>query len=285
MRAAVVANPARPGVEDTLRAVVKGLAERGWRAAVEAEWLERGGIDADSLEWSDLAADLVVTLGGDGTLLHAVRQLGARPVPIFGVNLGGLGFLTATPAETLWERLDPALDGSGPIVRRMTLAAEVMRDGAAGPRHHALNDAVVHKGGGGSRVLRLALAIDGDAVGAYTSDGLILSTPTGGTGYSLSAGGPLLSPDLDAMIVTPICAHTLAIRPIVTGADQAIEVTVERATDHAFLVVDGQVEEPLATGDVVRIRKGDYRVALAGIDAGSYFAALRQKLMWGGRAN
>jgi NAD+ kinase len=285
MRAAVVANPARPGVEDTLRAVVSGLAERGWRAAVEAEWLARGEIDADPLEWSDLAADLVVTLGGDGTLLHAVRQLGARPVPIFGVNLGGLGFLTATPVETLWERLDPALDGRGPIARRMTLSAEVARDGAAPVRHHALNDAVVHKGGGGSRVLRLALAIDGVPVGSYPSDGLIVSTPTGGTGYSLSAGGPLLSPDLDAMIVTPICAHTLAIRPIVTGAEQTIEVRVERATDHAFLVVDGQVEEPLATGAVVRIRSGDYRVALAGIDAGSYFAALRQKLMWGGRAN
>lgn len=293
MRAAVVANPARPGVEDALRTVVDGLAERGWRSAVDPAWLARTTIDADPIDWNDLTAELVVTLGGDGTLLHAVRELADRPIPVFGVNLGGLGFLTASRVDTLWERLDSALRGAGPVARRMTLAAEVVRDGAkpgrhhgAEPvRHHALNDAVVHKGGSGSRVLRLALVVDGDAVGSYPSDGLILSTPTGATGYSLSAGGPLLAPDLDAMIVTPICAHTLAIRPIVIGADQTIEVTVEQSTDHAFLVVDGQVEEPLVTGDTVRVRKGDYRVALAGIDAGTYFAALREKLMWGGRAD
>jgi NAD+ kinase len=285
MRAVVVANPARPGVVDALRAVVDGLAERGWRSAVDSAWLARTTIDADPIDWNDLGAELVVTLGGDGTLLHAVRELADRPIPVFGVNLGGLGFLTATRVDTLWKRLEPALRGEGPVAQRMTLVAEVVRDGAAPVRHHALNDAVVHKGGSGSRVLRLALVVDGDAVGSYPSDGLILSTPTGATGYSLSAGGPLLAPDLDAMIVTPICAHTLAIRPIVIGADQTIEVRVEQSTDHAFLVVDGQVEEPLVTGDTVRVRKGDYRVALAGIDAGTYFEALREKLMWGGRAD
>jgi NAD+ kinase len=285
MKAAVVANPARPGVGEAMCMLVDGLAARGWSAAVDPQWLARGTVAADPLDWNDIAADLVVTLGGDGTLLYAVRELAARPVPVFGVNLGGLGFLTATSLDRLWERLDVALAGKGPRASRMTLAAEVVRGGDPVSRHHALNDAVVHKGGSGSRVLWLTLAIDRDEVGSYPSDGLILSTPTGATGYSLSAGGPLVVPDLDALIVTPICAHTLAIRPIVTAAEQTIEVRVDRMTEAAFLVLDGQIEVPLDIGDLVRVTRGEHRVTLAGIDQEAYFHALREKLMWGGRGN
>lgn len=285
MKAAVVANPARPGVGETVRMLVDGLAARGWSAAVDPQWLARKTVDADPLDWEDLAADIVVTLGGDGTLLHAVRELAARPVPVFGVNLGGLGFLTATTLDCLWERLDLALAGKLPLASRMTLAAEVERGGATVARHHALNDAVVHKGGSGSRVLWLSLAIDREEIGSYPSDGLILSTPTGATGYGLSAGGPLVVPNLDALIVTPICAHTLAIRPIVTAADQTIEVRIDRLTEAAFLVLDGQIEEPLDTGDIVRVTQGEHRVTLAGIDQATYFHSLREKLMWGARGN
>ncbi len=285
MKAAVVANPARPGIEQVLRDVVTGLAERGWDPVVDGRWNTGGAALAPPLDWNDPDLGFVVTLGGDGTLLHAVRALGSRSLPVFGVNLGGLGFLTATTFEGMWQRLEPALVGEGPMARRMTLAAEVVRGDVVGPARHALNDAVVHKGGSGARVLRLALFIEGDMVGAYPSDGLILSTPTGGTGYSLSAGGPLLVPDLEALIVTPICAHTLAIRPIVTPAERTIEVRIERATENAFLIMDGQVEDPLATGDVVRVRKGEHVVTLAGIDEESYYDALRRKLMWGGRAD
>ena len=285
MRAAVAANPARSGVEDVVRSVVTGLAERGWRAAVDAQWLERLELDADSLDWNDPALDFVVTLGGDGTLLHAVRELAERTVPVFGVNMGGLGFLTAATMDTLWERLDPALAGKGPVSERMTLVAEVVRGGSAGQTHRGLNDAVVHKGGEGSRVLRLTLSVEGEEVGSYPSDGLILSTPTGATGYSLSAGGPLLVPDQEALVATPICAHTLAIRPIVVRADRTVEIRVERTTENAFLVVDGQVVEPLGAGDVVRVRRGRHTVRLAGIDEASYFQALREKLMWGGRGD
>ena len=283
-RVAVVANPARPGVGAALGALVRELAARGCRAAVEPELAERYRIEADPLAWDRLSAGLVITLGGDGTLLRAVRMLDGRPVPLFGVNLGGLGFLTATGLENLWPRLDDALAGRAPTESRMTLAAEVLREGRAIARHHALNEAVVHKGGTGSRVIRLGVTIDQAEVGAYLSDGLILSTPTGATGYSLSAGGPLVVPDHDAIVVAPICAHSLAIRPIVTRGDARIEVRVEKATERMFLVMDGQIEEPLSDDDVVRVRRGDHRVTLVGTEPAAYFERLRTKLLWGARS-
>lgn len=263
---------------------MEGLAARGRRAQLEPELVRRGNLDVEPLDWKTLTAGLVITLGGDGTLLRAARLLGGRDVPIFGVNLGGLGFLTAAAQDDLWDRLDPALRGEAPTSRRMTLAAEVVRGERVLARHHVLNDAVVHKGGRGSRVLRLRLAIGGDDVGAYLSDGLILSTPTGATGYSLSAGGPLVVPELEVVVVAPICAHTLAIRPIVIQGDAPIEVRIEKATEMMHLVLDGQIEEPLMVGDVVRVRRGPHAVTLAGLDNGRYFEKLRRKLMWGGRA-
>jgi NAD+ kinase len=281
---AVVANPARPGLDQALGSLVEGLAARGRRAQLEPELVRRGNLDVEPLDWKTLTAGLVITLGGDGTLLRAARLLGGRDVPIFGVNLGGLGFLTAAAQDDLWDRLDPALRGEAPTSRRMTLAAEVVRGERVLARHHVLNDAVVHKGGRGSRVLRLRLAIGGDDVGAYLSDGLILSTPTGATGYSLSAGGPLVVPELEVVVVAPICAHTLAIRPIVIQGDAPIEVRIEKATEMMHLVLDGQIEEPLMVGDVVRVRRGPHAVTLAGLDNGRYFEKLRRKLMWGGRA-
>ena len=283
-RVAVVANPARPGVGLALVAVVSELTARGCRAAVEPDLAARLDVEADPLDWDRLSAALVVTLGGDGTLLRAVRMLNGRPVPLFGINMGGLGFLTASGVENLWPRLDEALAGRAPSESRMTLAAEVVREGQVVARHHALNDAVVHKGGTGSRVVRLGVSIDRAEVGAYLSDGLILSTPTGATGYSLSAGGPLVVPDHDAIVVAPICAHSLAIRPIVTAGDARIEVRVEKATEKMFLVMDGQIEEPLSDDDVVRVGRGDHRVTLVGTEPAAYFERLRTKLMWGARS-
>jgi len=279
--AAVVANPARPGVMEYVRLVVDALDARGWRSALDPRLVDRGSLPHPTIDWDRLEADLVLTLGGDGTLLYAARQLAGRMVPIFGINLGGLGFLTAAEPATFDARLDAALDGGGPAMDRLTLATEVVRGGAVRERHHVLNDAVVHKGGT-MRVLRLVLSIDGAEVGAYPADGLILSTPTGSTGYNLSAGGPLVVPDLDVVVVTPICAHTLAIRSIVAAADQVFEVRVERG-EGMNLVLDGQVEIPLDAKDVVRVTRGEHRVRLLGIDTARYFARLREKLSWGGR--
>jgi NAD+ kinase len=282
-RAAVVANPRRQGVDAILHRLTTYLAGQGWRTAIDPAIRDRLGLDADPLDWDSLEADLVITLGGDGTLLRAARALAGRPVPVFGINMGGLGFLTATSAAGAWDGLDAVLAGRAPLERRMTLAAEILRGGIPVARHHALNEAVIHKGGS-LRVIELRLSIGRDEIGAYLADGLILSTPTGATGYNLSADGPLVVPHLDLLVATPICAHTLAIRPIVLPADGPVEAFLASGGQGAFLVLDGQVEERLEIGDRVRVRRGDHELVLAGLDTGSYFERLRDKLMWGGRA-
>jgi NAD+ kinase len=282
-RAAVVVNPRRQGVDEILTRLTRYLEGRGWRAAVDPAIRDRLGIDADALDWSALEADLVVTLGGDGTLLRAARALAGRPVPVFGVNMGGLGFLTATSAAGAWDGLDAVLEGRAPLERRMTLVAEILRGGIPVARHHALNEAVIHKGGS-LRVIELRLSIGRDQIGSYLADGLILSTPTGATGYNLSADGPLVVPHLDVLVATPICAHTLAIRPIVLPADGPVEAVLASGGQGAFLVLDGQIEERLEVGDRVRVCRGDNELLLAGLDTGAYFERLRGKLMWGGRA-
>ena len=282
-RAAIVVNPRRPGVAEILPGLIGRLAEKGWAVAVDPAIRERFSLEAEPLDWSALEADLVVTLGGDGTLLRAARALRGREIPICGVNLGGLGFLTAIPVTEVWDRLDAVLEGRAPVERRMTLTAEIVRGGESVARHHALNEAVLHKGGS-LRVIELKLSIGADEIGSYLADGLILSTPTGATGYNLSADGPLVVPHLNLLVATPICAHTLAIRPIVLPADGPVEALLVAGGQGAFMVLDGQVEERLEVGDRVRVRRGDHDVLLAGHDTGGYFGRLRGKLMWGGRA-
>jgi NAD+ kinase len=283
-RAAIVANPRREGVHEILPLLVTYLEGKGWRAAVDPAFRERLGRDTDPLDWNVLEADLVITLGGDGTLLRAARALGGREIPIFGINMGGLGFLTATSVAGAWDGLDAVLEGRAPRERRMTLAAEILRDGRPLARYHALNEAVIHKGGS-RRVIELQLSIGRDPIGAYLADGLIISTPTGATGYNLSADGPLVVPHLALLVATPICAHTLAIRPIVLPADgPPVEALLASGGQEAFLVLDGQIEERLELGDRVRVQRGDHDIVLVGLDTGSYFERLRGKLMWGGRA-
>jgi NAD+ kinase len=282
-RAAIVVNPRRPGVAEILPRLTEHLSGSGWRAVADPSIVKRFSLDADPLDWSAPEADLVITLGGDGTLLRAARALAGREIPIFGVNMGGLGFLTSAPGADVWEGLDAVLAGSAPLERRMTLVAEIVRGGVPVARHHALNEAVLHKGGS-LRVIELRLSIGMDEIGSYLADGLILSTPTGATGYNLSAAGPLVVPHLDLLVATPICAHTLAIRPIVLPADGPVEALLASGGQGAFLVLDGQVEERLDVGDRVRVRRGDHAIVLAGQDTGTYFERLRGKLMWGGRA-
>ena len=240
-------------------------------------------MDADPLDWRSLDADLVVTMGGDGTLLRAARAVAGREIPIYGVNLGGLGFLTSIPEADFWSGIDAVLENQAPVERRMTIVAEIVRDGRTVARHQALNEAVIHKGGS-LRVIELRLSIGQDEIGSYLADGLILSTPTGSTGYNLSADGPLVVPHLDLILATPICAHTLAIRPIVLPADGPVEAVLVTGGQGAFLVVDGQVEERLEVGDRIRVRRGDHAVLLVGQNTGTWFERLRGKLMWGGRA-
>ncbi len=225
--------------------------------------------------------DLLLVLGGDGTLLSVARLVGDLGVPILGVNLGGLGFLTALTAEELFPALEAHLNGELVIEERMMLAAVVSRHGERLSDYVALNDVVITKSAM-SRIIRLEVAVDGQFATGYRADGLIISTPTGSTAYCLSAGGPIVFPTMDAVVLTPICSHTLTNRPIVLPATQSIEVTLLTDQD-VMLTLDGQVGFALKQSDVVEVRRAASRIRLLRFPQKHFFSVLRTKLKWGER--
>jgi NAD+ kinase len=225
--------------------------------------------------------DLLLVLGGDGTLLSMARLVGDLGVPILGVNLGGLGFLTALTVDELFPALEAYLSGGLVIEERMMLAATVLREGERLAEYVALNDMVITKSAM-SRIIRLEVAVDGQLATGYRADGLIISTPTGSTAYCLSAGGPIVFPTMDAMVLTPICSHTLTNRPIVLPADQRIEVRLLTDQD-VMLTADGQVGFALKPWDTVEIRRASPRIRLLRVPRKHFFSVLRTKLKWGER--
>lgn len=225
--------------------------------------------------------DLVVTLGGDGTLLRGARMVAADGVPVLGINLGHLGFLTSAPRDEVEEALAHWLAGDFEIDARMALAVHAEDgDGRAGKTHLALNDAVLHKTGA-ARVIRLSMRAQRDVVGSYSADGIILATPTGSTAYSLSAGGPIVSPSVDCIIATPICPHTLGVRPLILPADETITVEVLSPTEELILTIDGQEHERLVPGQKVVARRAPQPVRLVRFAGQTFFQTLRRKLKWG----
>lgn len=237
--------------------------------------------DAGDLVPADV--DLLITLGGDGTLLRGARLVAREHKPILGINLGYLGFLTSIAPSELDAGLTSLLAGDYWLDMRFTLEAQVItKNGQAGPSYVALNDAVLHKGGV-ARVIRLAVFIgeDREEIGSYSADGIILATPTGSTAYSLSANGAIVVPTVDCIVATPICPHTLAMRPLVLPADQQIIVEVRPPASELMLTVDGQDGEPVKAGDLVIVRKGQPTVPLVRFHGQSFFSTLRRKLHWG----
>lgn len=225
--------------------------------------------------------DLLLTLGGDGTLLRGARMVVTAGVPVLGINLGHLGFLTSAPRDEVEAALSSWLAGDYELDERMVLAVHAEgEDGGAGKTHLALNDAVLHKGGA-ARVIRLSMRAMHDVVGSYSADGIILSTPTGSTAYSLSAGGPIVSPTVDCIIATPICPHTLGVRPLVLPADETVTIEVLSPTEELILTIDGQEHERLVPGQKVVARRGEQPVRLVRFPGQSFFQTLRRKLKWG----
>jgi NAD+ kinase len=225
--------------------------------------------------------EFIVVLGGDGTLLSAARAVAKVGIPILGVNLGSLGFLTEVPLAELFPTLQSIEESHGEVEARSMVHCEVMRKGSCVARYDALNDIVVGK----STIARLNhcdVYIDDVFVSAYQADSLIVSTPTGSTAYSLAAGGPILMPSVDAFVVTPVSAHSLTHRPLVVRDTAKIEIVVKTGTDEAYLSIDGQIGMPMYDGDRVHCRKSQYQVKLLHTH-GTFFDVLRTKLKWGQR--
>jgi len=226
--------------------------------------------------------DLLIVLGGDGTLLAVARLLNEHSVPILPVNLGGLGFLTSVTLEELYSVLEQVLEGKHRISERVLLQAEVIRGGKPVERHRALNDAVLNKGAL-ARMIDLDLHLDGGYVCSYRADGLIVSTPTGSTAYSLSAGGPIIYPLVEAFVITPICPHMLTNRPLVIPNTARVEIEFRAGEESVFLTLDGQVGVELKHGDRVGVTKADSKLRLVRPTRKTYFEVLRNKLKWGER--
>lgn len=226
--------------------------------------------------------DLLVVLGGDGTLLSAVRALDGHPVPLLGVNLGTLGFLAEITVAELFPTLEGFLRGETTLEARASLRATVERGGRILGSYRVLNDVVVNKGAL-ARICELEVTVDGRVLTTYKADGLIVATPTGSTAYSLSAGGPLVSPDLPATILSPICPHTLTQRPILLKDTSVIEILLGAKNGEVYLTLDGQEGFELDEGDRVRVVASRRKVLLLRSPARDYYQVLRTKLMWGGR--
>ncbi|HEU5169143.1 MAG TPA: NAD(+)/NADH kinase [Gemmatimonadales bacterium] len=284
MNVGVVGNPRYADLGDVLDHVAREAPGRGISLYTEAPLEPFWRAPVPRIEDLPLGVhlDALVTFGGDGTLLRGARLLGSRPTPILGVNLGRVGFLTTATLETLDRALTALVSGDYEVERRQALTASVVgAQGRVRATQTALNDVAIHKGGV-ARVIRVNVLIEGYNVGPYGADGIIVATPTGSTAYSLSAGGPILVPGVEALVVTPICAHTLAVRPLVVPATYTIVVAPIEGWEEELLVsFDGQTGSAIGPGEAVRVQRAPNRVCLVRLADDAFFDRMRQKLHWG----
>jgi NAD+ kinase len=283
-RVGVVAKTDAAQADGAVRRLVEWLATRSLPVLLDKETASLvADVSLPQTSRADLPGqvDVIVVLGGDGTLLSVARAVGDLGVPILGVNLGGLGFLTATTLEEMMAALEAFLDGRMVVEERMMLGARVRRSGASDREFFALNDVVIMKSAM-SRIIDLSVSVDGQLATAYRADGLIISTPTGSTAYSLSAGGPILFPTMDALVLTPIASHTLTNRPIVLPGTQRIQVTL-LTNQEVMLTLDGQVGFGLRERDSVEVAQAAPRIRLVRFPHKHFFSVLRTKLKWGER--
>jgi NAD+ kinase len=283
-RVGLIAKPDAPAAPRVIRQVVEWLAAHGLTAVLEKETaglVPSASVQAASKPELPGLVDLLIVLGGDGTLLSMARAVGDLGVPILGVNLGGLGFLTATTLDEMVPALEAVRAGGMAIEERMVLGARLIRNGQTVGEYSALNDVVITKSAM-SRIVDLAVSVGGRHATAYRADGLIISTPTGSTAYNLSTGGPILFPTMDAVVLTPIAPHTLSNRPIVIPGAERIEVTLLDDQD-VMLTMDGQVGVPLRERDTVEVQKAAARIRLLRFPQKDFFSVLRTKLKWGER--
>lgn len=283
MRVGISANPHKPGAKATLEQLVTVLGAYGIEWVVEHETADLVGRDGVAARELAGCCDLIAVLGGDGTMMHAVAKLGVTDKPVAGINIGTLGFLTSCTDDELEELAEALKSGAYTTSRRTLLEARVLRAGSGEELSFlALNEAVLARGQTG-RLVSLSARVDGELLNNYRADGLIVATPTGSTAYSLSAGGPLISPAAGVFVITPVCPHTLSQRSLVVDDERVVELSPDDPGDGPMLfTVDGRDCVEIFKQDRVEVRKASQSLDLLRLEGRSFYGALRQKLNWRG---
>jgi NAD+ kinase len=277
----ILTKPKFPEVKATLHAVVTWLRARNIDVILDT--ISAGLLGEPSgVQKTQLAsqAGVLLVLGGDGTMLNAARLAGERGIPILGVNMGGLGFLTEVRLENLYPSLERVFANDYVLDERLMLKTHVHRHGETVAQGVVLNDVVISKGTL-ARMIELKISIQGRFVTNLRGDGLIVSSPTGSTAYSLSAGGPIVNPAVHSLMLTPVCPHTLTHRPLIVPGNAEIEVTLTSKDDGAMATLDGQVGVAISQGDTIEIRISEHRTRLIRFPETQYYEVLREKLKWG----
>lgn len=275
MRVMVLGNAQRPGVLQEADLLLPFLRQHCDVAVVDLLQEEDiGGVEAD----------VALVLGGDGAILRASRQMGYKQIPVLGVNLGKLGFLADLSAAEVRQAFPRVVAGEYRVTRHVMFECVVAEEGVAAVTYLGLNEATVQTGPPFG-LIEVDLLVDGQPAARYPGDGLIISTPIGSTGHSLSAGGPIIGQELDAFVITPICPHTLTVRPLVDSASKTYEVAIRRAGPATMLVIDGQVSLPVSTNHRIAVRRAPVQFQLVKVPDHSYYRTLRDKLSWGMTAN
>ena len=278
----IISRPRRSNLEVVVPPLLHWFEARGIRTLYDTETAGALHDSSHGLTREEVAeqSQLLLVLGGDGTLLAAARVAARLGIPILPINMGSLGFLTSFTIDEMYPALEQVLAGRFSCSERVMLDVELHRDAEIIEHQSVVNEAVINKGAL-ARMIDLQLTIDADFVCRYRADGLIVATPTGSTAYSLSAGGPIVHPAVESWIITPICPHTLSDRPVVVRDSSLIEVHLSGDTESVFLTLDGQTGIPMQAADVVRMRRASDRLRLIQPAQKSYFEILRSKLKWG----
>jgi NAD+ kinase len=278
----IISRPRRSNLAVVVPPLLHWLAARGLQISYDTETAGALEDSAKGLGREEVAeqSDLLLVLGGDGTLLAAAKVAAPLGIPILPINMGSLGFLTSFTLEEMYPALEETLAGLLPSSERVMLDVELQREGAVIERQTVANEAVINKGAL-ARMIDLELLIDAEFVCRYRVDGLIVATPTGSTAYSLSAGGPIVHPAVESWVITPICPHTLSDRPVVIRDDSTVDIHLSTGTESVFLTLDGQTGIPMQPADKVRMKRAEERLKLIQPQKKSYFEILHSKLKWG----
>ncbi len=283
-RLGLIANPRKAGARELVHGLTKEFARHHREVTLEGSTAELIGQKSPATA-RDLAesCELLIVLGGDGTILQVLHELGDQLRPIFGINLGSLGFLTSVSSAAWLKAVECIVGGSYLLSERTLLFVQLIRDGKTVASHTALNDAVISRGEI-SRLIKTDVRIDGENLTEYNADGLIVATPTGSTAYSLSSGGPVLMPGSGVFVITPICPHVLTMRPVIVSDSSLVEIAPSRRQADVFLTLDGQSAIRVEADDCIRITKAPRALPLAMLPGMPFFEVLRQKLKWSGTA-